>query len=490
MGITAGTLSASSCNLFKPSSKFPTYADDLVLADGLSYDILIKSGDSIGKRTFGQNPDFIAFLPREDGTSLMWVNHEYPTPLFVSGIERSLENVKNEREVVGGSVLHVKKTDKWEVIKDSPYNRRIDANTKFSFAGDIKVAGTNVCVGTFGNCAGGVTPWGNILTCEENADQFMGDPDFKTGGTIPSTNYQWERFFPYPAEHYGWVVEIDPKTGVGKKQTGMGRFAHESATVTVASDGRCVVYSGDDRNDEHLYKYIADRPGTLDTGSLYVADFKKGKWISLQREDHPVLKKLFKNQLEIQIYTRVAAKAVGATPLDRPEDVEVDEKTKNVYVALSNNFGKGNYFGHILKVEERGGDPLSLEMKGSYFAVGGEKSGFASPDNLAFDNKGNLWMVTDMSGGLIGKKPYDKFGNNGLFKIPFSGPDAGRAIQMASAPRQSELTGICFSNDFKTLFFSVQHPGEKSKSLSELESHWPGGGDSIPRSAVVAVKLQ
>jgi len=490
MGLAAGTLSASSCNdLFKTGPLFPTYADDLVLAEGLKYDILMKWGDSLGDRKFGFNPDYIAFLPQEDGTALMWVNHEYPTPMFVSGLERNLENVKKEREVVGGSIIHVKETDKWEVIKDSPYNRRIDANTKFTFAGGVKVAGTNDCVGTFGNCAGGVTPWGNILTCEENADQFMGDPDFKTRGTIPSTEFGWERFFPFPAEHYGWVVEIDPKTGVGKKQTGMGRFAHESATVTVARDGRCVVYSGDDRNDEHLYKFIADKPGTLDTGKLYVADFKKGKWISLQREDHKVLRKLFKNQLEILIYTRTAAKAVGATPLDRPEDIEIDERNKNVYVALSNNFGKGEYYGQILKVVEKGGDPLSLEMKGSYFAVGGEKSGWAAPDNLAFDNKGNLWMVTDMSSGLMGKKPYKKFGNNGLFKFSMSGPDAGQAVQMASAPIGAELTGLCFSQDYKTLFLSVQHPGEKSKSMKELDSHWPDGGNSVPKPAVVAISL-
>jgi secreted PhoX family phosphatase len=483
----AGALSVTGCNFLKPSERFPTFKDELVLADGLNYDMLIKWGDMVGDRPFGFNPDYIAFLKQSDGTGLMWVNHEYPTPLFVSGKERTLENVQKEREVVGGSVLHVKKNEKWEIIKDSPYNRRIDANTKFTFAGGIKVDGTNDVVGTLGNCAGGVTPWGNILTCEENSDQFMGWPDYKTKGTIPSSKYRWEKFFPYPAEHYGWVVEIDPKTGVGKKHTSMGRFSHESATVTVASDGRCVVYSGDDRNDEHLYKFIADKPGSLDTGKLYVANFEKKKWVSLQREDHKILQKLFKNQLEIMIYTRTAAKAVGATPLGRPEDIEVDENTKNVFVALSNNFGKGEYFGQILKVEEKDGDPLSLSMKGSYFAVGGEKSGWAAPDNLVFDNKGNLWMVTDMSGSLIGKKPYKNFGNNGLFKIPMTGPDAGKAIQMGSAPKQAEFTGPCFSPDFKTLFLSVQHPGEKSKSLNKLKSNWPDGG--IPKPAVVAINL-
>jgi secreted PhoX family phosphatase len=181
---------------------------------------------------------------------------------------------------------------------------------------------------------------------------------------------------------------------------------------------------------------------------------------------------------------------VGATPLNRPEDIEIDPKTGNIFISLTNNFAVGDYMGKILKIVEKNGDPLSLDFEASTFLMGGKNTGFASPDNLAFDNSGNLWMVTDITGSLIGKDPFTPFGNNGLFKIPLSGPNAGSAIQMGSAPNEAELTGPSFSPDYKTLFLSVQHPGEKSKSLQQLTSHWPQGGDSIPSSAVVAIDMR
>jgi secreted PhoX family phosphatase len=120
--------------------------------------------------------------------------------------------------------------------------------------------------------------------------------------------------------------------------------------------------------------------------------------------------------------------------------------------------------------------------------AGGYSEGFACPDNLAFDRHGNLWMTSDMSEQEIEKGKYKSFGNNSLFYIPMRGRDAGLAIRIANAPMDAEFTGPCFSDDGKTLFLSVQHPGARSARTGKLTSHWPDGGASIPRPGVVMIK--
>ncbi len=174
-------------------------------------------------------------------------------------------------------------------------------------------------------------------------------------------------------------------------------------------------------------------------------------------------------------------------PLDRPEDIEICPRTGAVYTTLTNNAAKMNFFGSILKLEEKNNDPFALEFKSSIFLTGGEESGLACPDNLVFDRRGNLWVTTDMPGSNMHKVPYTKFKNNGLFFIPMEGVNAGRAFLVASGPTDSELTGPCFSPDGRTLFLSVQHPGENSKNRENPTSRWPNGEKDIPRSSVVAI---
>lgn len=457
----------------------PSNEDDLILAEGLESRIVIGWKDKLNAKgeTFGFNNDYTAFMPLDGkkDEALLWVNHEYTHPLFVSGYERTKENVLKEQKEIGGSIVHIKKdaNGQWQFQPNSKYNRRIDANTKIPFSGNTKIVGKDHAFGTLANCAGGVTPWGTVLTCEENYHDFYGDYDFYT-----KEKYQprlgWDKFYPdrHPYQ-YGWVVEVNVKTGEAKKHIGIGRYAHECATCIVAKDGRTVVYSGDDKAGEFIYKFISDKPNSLESGKLYVANLKEGKWVSLDINEQPVLKKTFKDQTEVLIHARTAGRLVGATPCDRPEDIEIQPGTKNVFVSLTNNKKRLNFHGSILKIEETNSDPLSLTFKASDFAVGGDDSGFSCPDNLAFDKSGNLWMVSDMSGSFMNKPPYSKFKNNGLFYFPMSGPYAGQAIQLGSAPVDAELTGLSFSSDYKTLFLSVQHPGEKSKSLDKLSSTWP-----------------
>ncbi|MFP5385328.1 MAG: PhoX family protein [Bacteriovoracia bacterium] len=486
VNLPACSVSPTSFTSSKLQGLAPSLKDELQTAEGLNYQVLISWGDKINKNeSFGFNNDFIAYHSLDKDRGLLWVNHEYVNPLFIKGWDRTRENIDRELLEVGGSILEVKINDgSWEVVKDSTYNRRLTGNTKIPFAWKEKIGVAEYGIGTVGNCAGGKTPWGTFLTCEENYDMFWGDKNRK--GKREESWLKWDKFYPRNPEHYGWVVEVEPKTGESKKLISLGRCAHECAAVTRGKNGKIVAYTGDDANDEHLYKFISDSSDSLEKGKLYVANLTEGKWVSLDINDQPVLKKNFLSQTEIQIYTREAAKLVGATPLDRPEDIEFDPLTGNVLVALTNNKPRNNYYGSILKITEDNNDPAALSFKHSTFLSGGKENGFACPDNMVFDPVGNLWFTTDISGSDIDKGLYSGLGNNGLFVFLRSGPNQGEVIRIASAPVDAEFTGPCFSADYKTLFLSVQHPGEQSKSLDNLTSTWPSGG--IPKSAVVTLQ--
>ncbi len=480
----------------------PSELDELALTDGLSYEVLIKWKESFSKKTkFGFNNDYIAFVPldkKNPNDGLLWVNHEYVDPRFVSqfmGDDVSLKTKKQvEKEMynVGGSILRVNKVDgKWQVVKNDPFNRRITGKTEIPFNWSEPIMGKKSAMGTLANCSGGITPWGTILTCEENYDMFYGERNYKTGERILSSyDMGWYLQYDNPPEHYGWVVEVDPKTGKAQKHVALGRCAHECATIKELEDGRLVVYSGDDSVNQFLYKFISSKPGSLSEGTLYVANTMMGKWISLNYDEQPVLQKLFKDQTDVLIRLRKAAKYLGATPLDRPEDIEINPANGDVLVALTNNSTVGNYLGSIMKVAEKDGQHDALEFKAENFLAGGEETNFACPDNLAFDPKGNLWITSDISGSQMNRedKPfYLPYKNNSLFVVPKDGEHAGKPIRVANAPTHAEFTGPFFSPDGKTLFLSVQHPGEYSYSMNELSSHWPDGGTKIPKPAVVAI---
>ena len=270
----------------------------------------------------------------------------------------------------------------------------------------------------------------------------------------------------------------------------MGRMAHECATTTRAKNGKVVVYTGDDTNNEHLYKFISEAEDNLDKGILYVANLDTGNWVPLDKDINMELSKHYSSQVDLLIQTRIAAKIAKATPLDRPEDIEIHPLTRDVFISLTNNKPKGNYHGSILKIMEENADAGSLNFKHEYFLTGGEESGFSCPDNLAFDNKNNLWFTSDIAAGSQSNKQYKHFKNNALFMVPVSGKNAGKVIQIASAPNAAEFTGPYFSPDYKTLFLSVQHPGETSKDKDNFISHWPNGGTSKPIPAVIQISLK
>lgn len=464
----------------------PSLKDQLILADGFKYDRLISWRDAIAPGAFfGDNNDFTSFMKINNSEAFLWVNHEYTNPVFSSGKERTLANIKQERKEVGGSILKLIRGPRgWEVKKNDPYNKRIDATTPIPFSNNVRVLGELKAEGTLSNCAGGQTPWGTFLTCEENYDNQYGER--AEDGTLDTKRafMEWYKHFNNPPEHYGWVVEVDPKTGKAQKHTQLGRFSHESATV-VPTDKSYVIYSGDDKNYECVYKFVSDEKDKIGKGTLYVANLDKNKWIALDREKHEVLKKNFKSQLEVLMYTRKAARLVGGTPLDRPEDIEQDPISGDIFISLTNNVKKHNFHGSILKIHEKG-DFHSEDFSWGTYKTGGIAGEFSCPDNLCFDQNGNLWICTDISGSKINKNPYKPFGNNGLFVIPRSGPHMSEVIQIASAPVDAELTGLSFDHEYKTLFMSVQHPGEKSPSKDQPNSHWPFG-KGTPKSSVVMI---
>ncbi len=503
----------------------PTLEDRLVLPRGFRADVLAPWGAEIGGGlTAGFNHDWIGyypidlleqgydlsapygFLPRRASSrdGLLSINHEYVNALFVSGYSgsgpKTAAQIAAEQAVVGNSVLRVQrgKNGRWSVAADDDaYARRIDATTPTVLTGPARaIDGGPDAVGSLANCSGGQTPWGTALSCEENF-AFFSQPAPAGDGWDPAV---------YGNRHYGWVVEIDPfdKASTVRKHTAMGRFRHENVAIAVAGDGTVVAYMGDDLADACVYKFVADAKlssdrqrnlAILESGRLYVADFGNAAWILLDYASSQKIRDakkpdgtpLFSGQVDVLADARAAALAAGGTPVDRPEDIEVNPRDGSVFVALTNNTGHGNFHGQIVRIEEAGGEPAATSFDWGIFAVGGPQSGFSSPDNLVFDAGGGLWMVTDISSTRIGVGIYAFQGNNGLFYLPTKGKNAGRAYQFASGPVECEMTGPAWTPDGGTLFLSVQHPGENSTSVASPTSRWPNGGSDVPRPASVAI---
>lgn len=529
-----GLQSPVAANLANPRLLFqpigPTDADELVLPEGYSYNVVAAWEDPMGgDMTVGFNHDWVGYFPIDllelgndlnnvhvgyvpsDASSeegLLVINHEYVNPLFVSGYDgndeaavKTPEMVSIEQESTGVTVVHVMRNAEgaWEIVQDAPENRRITGTTPMILDGPAaEIDGGPEVVGTVANCSGGMTPWGTALTCEENfADYPLEAPE----------GYGWDPEI-YDTRHYGWVVEIDPfdPESTPRKHTAMGRFRHENVAVRVGEDGTVVAYMGDDRADCCVYKFVADQKLTdpinreanmsiLESGKLYVANFATGAWLLLDYDEQTALQEatnsddeiLFESQVDVLADARAAAIALRATPVDRPEDIEIHPLDGSVFIALTNSTGHGNFFGQIVRLMETDGDPASETFEWTIFAVGGPQSGFASPDNLVFDGEGNLWMVTDISSSVQNVGIYAFQGNNAMFFFRTEGPYAGVAYQFASGPLECEMTGPAWTPDGKTLFLSVQHPGELTEVVDEPTSRWPNGGDDKPRPATVAI---
>jgi len=507
---------------------------DAVGIAGAQPEFRFDAGNSAAEQAqqAGMHHDAIEFFALPGGGGLLAVNHEYTDDglLHADGMKNwSAEKVRKSQAAHGVAVIEVSQRGaEWQLVRPSQYARRITASTPIRMAGPAAgsaLTGGVEALGTFNNCAGGRTPWGTYLTCEENFNNY-----FVNGGAIPREQmryginargggYRWHEFDPRfdaqanPLEpnRFGWVVEIDPYDPRAQpvKRTALGRFKHEGAMVTLAADRRVVVYMGDDERFEYIYKFVSSKPyapenrgansALLDEGTLFVARFEPngaGQWLALPKS------------AEALVYTRLAADAAGATKMDRPEWIAVHPVTQDVYVSLTNNDRRGaagqpgvdgvnprpdNVYGHILKWREEGGDPAAAKLRWEVFALAGEDKGFGSPDGLWFDPRGVLWIETDVSTSALNRGPYAKLGNNQMLAADVT---SGEIRRFLTGPSGCEITGVTMAPDGRTLFINIQHPGEPASERSNPDapravSNWPDfRPDGRPRSATLAIRRE
>ena len=587
-----------------PSPSSFTYKDALhkitethQLAEGYKADIVIRWGDPVEKgapaydaakltaaaqaKQFGYNNDYIGYMPlpnyaaRNSAHGLLVVNHEYvnselmwPHAESRSQIRKATTKEMAEAELAahGLSVIEVRKTGgSWAVVPGSRYARRITGLTEMTVTGPAaghdrlktKADPTGKRVlGTLNNCAGGRTPWGTVLTAEENFNGYFGGDPAKQGAEaanykrlgIPTHERSWygwskviDRFDtdkePNEPNRFGWVVEIDPydPASMPVKRTALGRFKHEGADVVIAADGRVVVHSGDDERGEYVYKFVsagkfnpaagAANGRLLDEGTLYVAKFNDDgslDWLPLVHGAGKLTEANgFKSQADVVIEARRAADLLGATRMDRPEDIETNPKTGRTMLTLTNNSQrgnvenqpvdkanprKGNPYGHLIDIVPVAGadgkpDHTAAKARWEIFMLCGNpaviahgakyhpdqpKLGpwLAAPDNIAFDPQGRLIISTDQGSA--------QFRNNipdGIYTADTEGPGKAYVKFLFGCPAAAEMCGPEFTPDGKTLFVAVQHPGEEDGSTFKNPlTRWPDFTPGVPpRPSVVAI---
>jgi secreted PhoX family phosphatase len=420
---------------FQPIAPVPASTDALTVPAGFTWQPIIRWGDPLFAHSpefditaqtpeaqagqFGYNSDYLDILADPSGkTGVLVNNHEYvnpnimfPTPAATTAESRIRGDIYKAAQ--GLSVVEIRRDavgQPWSYVRGGRRNRRITVETVFELTGpaagtaSVKTAADPAgrwVRGTLGNCAGGTTPWGTILSGEENFDGYFAwaadTPQQKryrsTSSTSTSTG--WEKYDPRFDAHnadfvnepnrFGYIVEIDPTdpTSTPRKHTAMGRFKHEGANVIVAEDGRVVAYMGDDERNDYMYKFVSKNTISgsrkknltlLSEGDLYVAKFSgdspageitgtgklpsdgefdgSGQWLPLTQNGRSVVPGFTTEG--VLVCTRLAADAVGATKMDRPEDVEPNPKTGKVYAALTNNSTRG---GSTNPVERRTPSP-------------------------------------------------------------------------------------------------------------------------------------
>ncbi len=316
------------------------------------------------------------------------------------------------------------------------------------------------------------------------------------------------------------------------KRTAIGRFKHEGAAGLVNKDGRYAIYSGDDQRFDYVYKFVtegrydpANRAANmtlLDRGQLSVAKFNadgSGEWLPLVHGQGPLTEANgFKSQADVVIEARIAADLLGATKMDRPEDVEANPKTNKVYVMLTNNSQRkadqvdaanpraNNRFGHIVEITPDGldhaagqfkweilvrcGDPSVAEVGATFNPATSKDGWFGFPDNCAIDGMGRLWVSTD------GNYPKRSARTDGLWAMETKGPARATSKLFFRCPLGAEMCGPEFTPDDQTLFLAVQHPGESDENDTEAaagtfedpSTRWPDFKPGIPpRPSIVVV---
>ncbi|MBA5805987.1 PhoX family protein [Rhizobium changzhiense] len=547
---------------------------DAVLPGAPEFDPTKQTADAQSKQ-FGYNNDYVGFIPLEGSSEhgLLVVNHEYTNPhLMFPGLVQvvdgkikqgplSKEQVDVEMAAHGGTIVEIRKADgKWQVVADGKYNRRITANTPMDISGPaagndrLKTSADATgarAIGTINNCAGGVTPWGTYIMAEENFHgYFSGNlpeghkeaANYKRYG-VPEGGYEWANFYdrfdlskePNEPNRFGWIVEVDvmDPTSTPKKRTALGRTKHEGAESIVAKNGKVVFYLGDDERFDYVYKFVTDAAfnpndraanmNLLDGGTLHVAKFNEDgtmQWLPLTFGQGPLTAENgFTSQADVLIECRRAGDALGATKMDRPEDVQPNSVNGKVYVMLTNNTRRKadqvdaanpraeNAFGHIIEISENEGDFTATSGKwevllkcgdpsvaavGATFSTETTKNGwFGMPDNCAVDSAGRLWVSTDGNNNKATGR------TDGLWAVDTEGAARATSKLFFRVPVGAEMCGPLFTPDDQTAFVAVQHPGDGGEDwpghgrpsyYEDLSTRWPDFKPDMPvRPAVVAI---
>ena len=522
----------------------------------------------------GMHHDGMDFYPLPRGSNnsehgLLVMNHEYLDLQLIhtdgshqdSPDTYSADKVLKEQQAHGVSVIEVKKIDgHWQIQRPSIYGRRITATTPMHISGPAAASDWMkttadpeglVVLGTLNNCAHGKTPWGTYLACEENFNGYFANAQHAEVSHTQRQRWQryhlgrsyygWQQFdtrFDMAKEtnevnRFGWMAEIDPyqPDSMPIKRTALGRFAHENAAFRLSRDQRVVVYSGDDARFEYIYKYVSHETwdGTqgsqhghlLDNGVLYVAQLHEdgtGQWLPLVWGHGPLTADNgFADQADVLVHARLAADALGATPMDRPEWIASHPKLDSVFVSLTNNVQRGsgdnvsadaanprnhNLYGHIVRIDEA--DPAAMNFGWEVFALAGSKEDggtidgdiYACPDGMLIDDRGVLWVQTDIADRQLNSGDYAKFGNNQMLAVDVS---TGETRRFLAGPVGCEITGAVMAPDMKALWVNIQHPGsvpdvlraqgvQKSPENPRAASNWPDHHpQGRPRSATVLI---
>ncbi|PKH04688.1 PhoX family phosphatase [Moritella sp. Urea-trap-13] len=379
--------------------------------------------------------------------------------------------------------------------------------------------------------------WDDLAGNRDEIDDEFTRFDITETGNNATEDYRNE------ANGHGYIVEIDPYNNQSSatKRTALGRFRHEGCVFGQVVEGKPIVfYSGHDSRFEYIYKFVSDvlwEPADanrtdrltvgekyMDQGTLYVARFDDsgvGVWLPLTMtaatKDQGVLADHFTSLAGIILNTAGAADLVGATPMDRPEWAAVDPVNGAVYMTLTNNTKRtretnvanprlNNSTGHIIRWQE--GDNAEL-FSWDIFVFGAaedavpevnisglaELNQFASPDGLAFDARGIMWMQTDNGAPELTEYTNDQM----LAVIPsqlttnsgdldtINSDNQAALKRFFVGPNGAEVTGLAFSPAQTDLFLNVQHP-----------SNWPYSSDATmatprnktvrPRAATVIIR--
>lgn len=342
--------------------------DDLLLPEGFSYQVIAAWGDKVGDSRFGYNNDYLSFVPNKD-SGYLTINFEYISShtwmqtyeqvigkslpfkevqaaigqVEAGGEKKSQINAyalaENDpikaqiREICqealldqGLGVISIRQTadGAWERT-NSPADRRISGISGLEDGRYLKVTGPGAAVfrkqqglgyidrlgdriiGSFGNCAGGTTSWGTVLSAEENFQNQVPEAVYADGTACDPSELPFAlddgellgqgNVFGLAGNKYGWIVEVDPANpnDYGTKHTWLGRYRHEAVGVRVEAGKQLAFYSGCDRTGGHLYKFVSSdqvrdpkskaNSKLLQNGTLYAAKFNPdgtGRWIPLQ----------------------------------------------------------------------------------------------------------------------------------------------------------------------------------------------------------------